>query len=185
MPGRNLTAIVCGINLIGLVVLFYLHFAVREKKIVYIDSAKIINSYKGMIKAREDYQAKTAIWKANIDTLAKDVQSKIAEYQKENSKMSAKEKDLSKQLIQTKQQQLTEYQRAISERAQQEDDAMTKKVMTEINAFIKGYGETHHYTIVLAATEQGNIAFAEKELDITEQIIEGLNKAYGGVPAEK
>jgi outer membrane protein len=176
MPGRNLTVIVCGINLLGLIVLFYLHFAGREEKIVYIDSARIINSYKGMIKARQDYQAKVAVWKANIDTLAKDIQSKITEYQKENSKMSLREKDLSKQLIQTKQQQLTEYQRAINERVQQEDDAMTKKVMAEINAYIKEYGESHHYTIVLAATEQGNIAFAEKELDITEQIIEGLNK---------
>jgi outer membrane protein len=185
MPGRNLTVIVCGINFLGLIVLFYLHFANRGQKIVYIDSSKVINAYQGMTQARQEYQIKASVWKANIDTLAADVQKKITEYQKESAKMPAREKELSKQLIQTKQQQLAEYQRAVNDKAQQEDALMTRKVMDEINAYIKKYGEQHHHTIVLAATDQGNIAFAEKDLDITEQIIEGLNKSYGGAPVKK
>jgi len=180
MPNRYIT-ILCGINFTGLIVLLYLFFGNSSQKVVYIDSVKVINSYQGMAKARTEYQNKVTVWKANIDTLARDVQIQVDRYQSTSKGMSEKEKDLSRQLIQSKQKQLEEYQRAITEKASAEDAASTKKVIDEINAFIKAYGEEKKYSIILAATEQGNIAYAEKYLDITDKVIEGLNKKYGGV----
>jgi outer membrane protein len=92
--------------------------------------------------------------------------------------MTAKEKELSKKLIQTKQQQLVDYQKATNEKASQEDGAATKKILDEINSYIKDYGKIHHYTIILAATEYGNIAYAEGQLDITEKILSELNAKF-------
>lgn len=166
------------VNFIGMSVLIFLHFNHGEK-VGYIDSSRVINSYHGMAEARKAYQAKVAIWKANIDTLTAEVQEDISKYQTEKAGMTTKENELTRKLIQTKQQQLAEYQRAINDKAGQEDAAATKKVIDEINAYIKAYGEAHNYTLVLAATEYGNIAYAESYLDITERIIEGLNNKYG------
>ncbi|NOS93652.1 MAG: OmpH family outer membrane protein, partial [Cyclobacteriaceae bacterium] len=130
--------------------------------------------------ARKDYQKKTAAWKANIDTLMNEVQQEIVKFEKESQKMTAKERDLSKQLIQTKQQQFADYQKAINQKAGQEDNQMTKKVLDEINAYIKEYGKNHNCKIILAATDYGNIAYADEGLDITEEVLEGLNKKYSG-----
>lgn len=169
----------CSFNLAAIVVLFILHFANKEK-VVYIDSSKVINTYQGMVKARQEYQEKIAVWKANVDTLASEIQKEIRKHEKENAKMSSREKELSERLIQTKQQQLIDYQKAVNEKAEQEDVIATQKVVEEINAYIKAYGREHKYKIVLAATEYGNIAYAEEHLDITEKIIEGLNNKYQG-----
>jgi outer membrane protein len=169
----------CAINFIGLIILFTLHFSKKEK-VGYIDSTKVINSFQGMLQARKEYQGKVSIWKANIDTLANEIQRDISRYEKESPKLTLREKELSKELIQNKQKQLAEYQRAINEKAGQEDAITTKKVVDEINAYIKEYGDRHNYTIVFAATEYGNIAYAENHLDITEKIIEGLNNKYEG-----
>lgn len=57
---------------------------------------------------------------------------------------------------------------------------MTGDVVTHVNAYLKKYGESKGYKIILAATEYGNLAYAEEGLDITDQVLEGLNKEFAG-----
>lgn len=151
-----------------------------SEDIFYIDSARLMNGYQGMIDARKDYQQKASTWKANVDTLVVEIQREISSFEKEASKMSIKEKELAGKLIQTKQQQLTEYQKAINEKAAQEDSQLTSRVVVEVNAYLKEYGEGKGYKMILAATDYGNIVYAESGLDITDQVLEGLNKRYRG-----
>jgi outer membrane protein len=57
---------------------------------------------------------------------------------------------------------------------------MTGDVLTQINAYLKKYGKAKGYKIVMAATEYGNIAYADEGLDITADVLVGLNKEYAG-----
>ena len=166
------------LGLIGVCVLA-LFLWKKEQQVVYVDSVKLINEYQGMIDARKAYQGKILVWKSNIDTLAKEVQSEISRFEKQSGTWTAHEKELSKQVTQAKQQQLKEYQRAISEKAGQEDAVATKKVVDEINAYIRKYSELQGYTLVLAATEYGNVVYAKNYLDITDAVLAGLNADYG------
>jgi outer membrane protein len=159
--------------------LLYAHFS-GSNQLVYVDSTKLLNNYKGMTDARKVYQQKAVLWKANIDTLIVEIQNDLKKYEKESSGMSAKERDLSRQLIQNKQQQLGDYQKATNEKAAQEDTQLTKQVLDEINQYIKEYGKNHKLRIILAATDYGNIAYAEEGIDITDEILAGLNKKYAG-----
>jgi outer membrane protein len=166
------------LNLLFAIFLGVLFF--RNQHVVYVDSAKLMNGYKGMQDARAAYQQKAGAWKANIDTLASEVQKQIFAYEKESPGMSPKERQLSQELIRTKQKQFGDYQQAMNTQAQQEDAKMTGDVVTQVNAYLKKYGEAHGYKVILAATEYGNIAYADEGLDITEQVLEGLNKEYAG-----
>ena len=167
------------LNLCGLIALT-LYILLASQKIAYVDSPQMVNNYKGMQDARKAYQQKTATWKANIDTLAGEVQKQIMSYDKEGTKMTLKERQLTQELIKTKQNQLIEYQRAMNTQAQQEEGRMNADVASQINAYLKKYGKQHGYKIVLAATEYGNLAYADEGLDITKEVLEGLNKEYVG-----
>lgn len=160
--------------------LFLGYFTYQQSFIVYVDSNQLINNYRGMQDARKAYQQKAASWKANIDTLSSEVQQRIMAHEKQSSKMTTKERELSLELIRTKQKQLIDYQQAMNAQAQQEDTKMTGDVIAQINSYVKKYGEQEGYMIVMAATEYGNIAYADEGLDITEQVLEGLNKEYSG-----
>jgi len=167
------------VNLLAVILLSFFIFT-KDQRVVYVDSNKLLNSYQGMVDARAAYQQKASAWKANIDTLANEVQQQIFKYEKESSKMTVKERQLSEELIRAKQKQFTDYQQATNTQAQQEDSKMTGEVVTQINAYLKKYGESNGYKIILAATEYGNLAYADEGLDITEAVLEGLNKEYGG-----
>jgi len=167
------------VNLLGIIVVSITIFT-ENSKVVYVDSSKLLNQYKGMEAARAAYQQKAGAWKANIDTLANEVQQQIFKYEKESKSMTAKERQLSQELIRSKQKQFADYQQAMNTQAQQEDAKMTQEVVTQINAYLKKYGEANGYKIILAATQYGNLAYADEGLDITDEVLAGLNKEYSG-----
>ena len=155
------------------------HFS-TSREIVYVDSSKLLNGYQGMVDARKAYQQKALVWQANIDTLVNEIQNDLKKFEKEMARMTVKERDLTRQLLQNKQQQLADYQKATQENAANEDGKMTKQVIDEVNQYIKDYGKKKGLKIILAATDYGNIAYAEEGIDITDEILEGLNKKYKG-----
>ncbi len=166
--------------LLGVIGLYYLNLS-SHSKLVYVNSAQLINQYQGMIDARQEYQKKSIAWKSNVDTLGAEVQKAIQDFEKESSRLSKREKELSQELIKTKQEQLISYQKAIQEQAQQEDLAMTQAVISEINNYLAEYGQEHSYQIILAATDAGNIAYAQESIDITQEVLTGLNNRYQGI----
>ena len=173
----NIALGIVNILIISLLIAWYLN---SRDRMVYVDSNKLVNGYKGMQDAKKMYQQKATQWKANVDTLTSELQAAIMKYEKEVGAMTAKEKSLTQELLRSKQKQLGEFQQAMNTKAQQEDGQMTTQVITQINAYLKKYGKKKGYRIIFAATDYGNIAYAEDDMDITEEVLEGLNSEYQG-----
>lgn len=167
------------LNLLAVITISVILFT-REERVVYVDSAKLLNNYKGMEAARATYQSKANSWKANVDTLASEVQILILKYERESKTMSVKERSLSQELIRAKQKQLSDYQQAINAQAEQENAKITSDIIAQVNVYLKKYGEQHGYKIILAATDYGNLAYADPGLDITNEVLQGLNAEYPG-----
>jgi len=163
--------------IISILYLFY-NTLFKNDKIAYVDSAKILNEYKGSAEAKKAYEAKSKTWQGNLDTLAGEVKASIQKYEKSLATMSAKEQGLAKQLIQVKQKQLQDYQRAIQENAKQENGKLLQGVVTQINTFLSKYGKKNNYKLILIANQSGTIAYGREGLDITPQVIEELNNEY-------
>jgi outer membrane protein len=163
-------------SVVGILFLLAYLFYFRNDKIAYVESAKIMAEYKGAIRAKKDYDAKVREWQSNIDTLNNEMQNSMRKYEKELSKMSAKEQELSRQIINDKQKQLGDYQAAIQDKARQEEGKLMQGVIAEVNAFLLKYGKDHNYKMILIASQSGTIAYAREGLDITSKVIEELNR---------
>lgn len=165
--------------LLSLAVIFLLVYTLlfNRTKIAYVDSTKLLNGYKAMVEARKEFQKKQANWQSNIDTLTKNVQDAIKEYEKTIASGSENEKKLSKELISTKQKQLYEYQAAIKQNAAQEEGRLNQEVLSTVNAYLLRFGKKNGYKLILIAAN-GNIAYADQGMDITDEVVEALNKEY-------
>lgn len=149
-------------------------------KVGYVNSQYLIANYEGFKDATKVYQQKAGQWQANIDTLGKELDARIKQYEGEKARLSVSEKKLSEELIEEKRKQLAQYQQGIRQKAQQEDQQMTSEVVQEINAFLKDYGKKKNFTIIFGATDMGNIVHASEALDLTEEVLEALNGRYRG-----
>ncbi len=157
----------------------YNYFDTKDE-IVYIDNARLLNDYQGMVAARKSFETKAMSWKSNIDTLTNEVTKSIKQYEKDLARLSKKEKQRSQELIRNKQKQLQNYQQAIQQQSAQEDAKMTEEVLTKVNTFLADYGKSHHYKIIMGANTSGNIIYAEDALDITDKVLAELNNNYAG-----
>ena len=171
--------IIMGINIVLLAGMGWL-IVERQPKIAYVQSGYLLSNYQGFKDASLAYQQKSMQWQANIDTLTSELGVLRQKYQRDLPELSSKEKELSMELIKTKEQQLKQYRLGIQQKATQEDQEMTANVVQEVNAFLKEYGERRDYQIIFGATDMGNIVYAREAIDLTEEVLAALNKKYKG-----
>jgi outer membrane protein len=159
-------------------VLFIALFAIvffRNEKIAYIDTSKLMEKSKEIQALKKQSQIEADKMKANSDTLMSEFQEALKKYEKELAGMTSKEKQLTAQMLETKRNQIMQYQQAIQQKSQQDEQQKTQTILVNINKYISDYGKDKGYKIIFATTN-GNIAYADQGMDITEEIIEGINK---------
>jgi outer membrane protein len=171
---RNLLSLTA--LLIAVFLLLYT-FVFSSTRVAYVDSGKLLNGYKAMVEARKEFEKKQSAWQSNIDTLTRDVQDAIKKYEKSAALGTDKEKSLARELITSRQKQLYDYQNAIKQNAGQEEQRLTQDVLSTVNTYLLRYGKKHGYKMILVAAN-GNIAYADNDMDITDKIVEDLNKEY-------
>lgn len=167
-----------GLILLCILLPLLLYFSFLRQKISYVDSGKLMTGYKAMVEARSEFEKKQKTWQANVDSLTQEVQNAIARHEKTLATGTENEKRLSRELITTRQKQLYDYQTAISQNSSQEEQRLTQNVLSTVNAYLLRYGKKHGYKLILVASN-GNIAYADPAMDITDIIVENLNKEYG------
>ena len=55
---------------------------------------------------------------------------------------------------------------------------MTDDLTTKIHDYLKQYNKDKHYDYILGFQRGGGILYAQTELDITQEILKGMNEEY-------
>jgi outer membrane protein len=168
------------LSVLALLLAGYLIFASlgHSNSYAYVDVNKLLDGYKRTEVVRAEFEDKAKTLNANVDSLIADWQKELKTYEKERSSMSKKELELKQELLGNKQQQISNYQQAIQKQIQEEDQKATQTVINDINDYVKEYGKKEGFSIILGATGSGNIMYANDAADLTETVLEGLNKEF-------
>lgn len=174
---KYLSPALIALNVVLLAVVAYVLLGKSPNKIYYVDSNKLLKEYTEMSDARNEFKEKSSGWKSNVDTLTVQIEKQIQGYEKEASSMTEKERKLSRELINTRQRELMEYQRAVESQAGQEEQKIMGKVLNNVNTYLLEYGKKKGCSYVLVAAN-GNIAYGEESLNVTDEVIKELNARY-------
>jgi outer membrane protein len=155
----------------------------ERDQIVYVDTMKLLSQYRGTTQAKAAYDKKVAVWKANVDILTIELNKQITQYERDKKGLSGHERKLTEEGIASKQQQLENYKTTISENTAKEDQVIATQVVKEINDFLNKYGEDHGYDYILGATNVGNVVYARRGKNITDEVLTALNG--GSQPSKK
>jgi outer membrane protein len=156
-----------------------IYFAKSSSELVYVDVNKLIMGYEKTKTVKAEFDKKANVMRANVDSLIANWQKELKGYEKERSTLSPNELKLKQELLSNKQQQINSYQEGIQKKIQEEDKKITQTVINDINDYIKEYGKVHSYKIIFGASGGGNIMYADESTDLTEEILKGLNEEYG------
>lgn len=149
----------------------------EELKIGYIDTVKIFAEYKETVEAEAVYKKEVEAWKKK----ASDMETELAKLREEiqsQSLMLSEEKLAEKR--RTFDRKLQEYNQYMNDifgedgQAAKRNKELTAPIVEKINAVIAKIAEEEGYSVIFDAS-QGNIVFAKKALDLTQQVMERLN----------
>ncbi len=154
------------------------YFKTTAPRIAYVRSAVVVENYLGTKEARAVYQQREAEWRANLDTLGNHLSQTAGQYQASFASWSPAEQARKRTELAHKEQELEKYGAAVREKAQAEEDKLLGGALAQINSFVKAYAEEHGYTLVLGTTQSGSLLYASDAVDITDQVLKGLNESY-------
>ncbi|WP_447768552.1 OmpH family outer membrane protein [Sphingobacterium faecium] len=151
------------------------NFIDSRDKIVYVDTSRLFQQYSEAVKVNKKLEDQAKQYEANIDTLMKEVQVAMNDYEKFATNMDASAKSKQEQKINQKRNDLERYQAVIREKLEKQRNQEYVSVVNDINIFLKEYGKSKGYRMILIANPSGTIGYAQDNTDITDDIIKELN----------
>ena len=205
---KNLSWIIHGISLLGIVILFVMYSNVKSKsklneneaslteskiknplvdvaeiksgaKIAYINIDTLDSQYEYI----KDYSAALKNKQANIEASLSSMYSKFqqdyAEFQQSVQAGLKPEAELKKQqaILEQKQNEIASKEKSLQ--ALSEEVAMKQNDMLKnVSAFIKRYNNGKFDFILAYTSNVSSVLYAKPELEITKEVVEGLNQEY-------
>lgn len=149
-----------------------------SKKIAFVRSGEIIYKYAGMKDAQQVFQEKVKAWQANIDTLQSEFHYAANVFSATGSSLPTIEQQQQQEHLRRQEENIAQYRHAIEMKSQEEEKTMTQGVLNQINSFITEYGKEHGYDVILGTTMSGSVLYGNETLDITDDVLQELNRSY-------
>lgn len=147
-------------------------------KIGYIDSVRILAQYEVAEEAQQTLDKELKAWEEEAEQMHQEIRS-MAEAL-ESQRLMLSETKLTEKSTELQQKQL-EYERFVQSiwgqegRAVQRNVELTKPIIEKVNQVLARIGEEDEYDVILDAAN-GSIAYGKADLDLTDRVIEELNR---------
>lgn len=152
--------------------------AVSGLKIAFVDVDSLLANYAFYQDLAEEMTRKEENYRLVLAEEANKLQKEIADFQKkiENGVYSSRERAESEQnRLNKKQQAFNEKTQKYSMDLENEGAANSQKISEAVDTFIKEYNKTHGYNLIIS---RASLLFADESLNITAEVLDGLNAAY-------
>ena len=150
-------------------------------KIAYVEIDSLLTKYRFCTDLNEMMIRKEENIRTTLNEKAKKLDTAMREFQRkiENNGFVSQESAQQQQARLVKQQQdLQALQEKLGKELADENLKNNLQLRDSINSFIKIYNQSKGYTFIFSNSGFDNLLYADKAYNITEEIVEGLNKRY-------
>ena len=151
----------------------------KQTKIAYVNGDSLSGKYEHFIDARKKLEEKIKKAQEELQAKSQAFQREIAEYQEKAPTMSASDREDTEKRLARKQEELGQLDQKASASLAEDESTEYENVYNSIADFLKKHAAENDFSVVLTYSK-GNptVLYADKKLDITTEVLEGLNKEY-------
>ncbi|PMD93232.1 molecular chaperone Skp [Siphonobacter sp. BAB-5405] len=189
---KNLSLALNAVLVVAVAVLYYLHFkgdsssssgssaavTADGRAIVYVNADSLLNNYDFFKDTQKAFEQKGTQLDVELNQKGGAIQREIQIFQQRAGGMLAAEAQAKQLELQKKASDFENYRQKAANDLSVERADQTEKLYDNIFEYIKKYNNDNKYQYVLGYQKGGGILFADSKLDITQKMIEGLNKEY-------
>ncbi len=150
-------------------------------KIAYVEVDSLLTKYRYWNDLNEQMIQKEENIRTTLNEKAKELDGEMREFQRKlenNGFVSRERAEQENARLLQKQRDLQQLQEKLYSDLQAENQKNSLQLRDSINSFLKEYNKAKGYSLIISNTQLDNLLFADKSLDITQEIVEGLNARY-------
>lgn len=188
---KNLSLILSSLSLAAVIGLYAIHFSAKNSsaqtssvsgpsnlKMAYINSDTVLKYYDYFKVNKDRLESKGKKLDQELQSRAQSLQNDINTYQRNLGSMTigqakAIEEDLGK-----KQQNLRIYQQSLEQELSNDQVKMNNELYAKVTEYLKIYGQEKGLEVVFKYDPSSDLLFGSAGLDITQDVIKGLNESY-------
>ncbi len=144
-----------------------------------INSAALLNEYEGVRALSRKYENKKAAYVSLIDSLNVAINRKIEEYNQDSLSYTPHQKNTLEKEVNAVQQEIRYLNSKMTDEQNMIDaqlsNVLVNNIMTEIDSFSR-----QNDIDILINTGNNNILYVDEDMDITQEILQAINKKYNG-----
>ena len=128
----------------------------------------------------KNLESKQNAYRNQLNTKGQALQNAMIAFQKKAQSggfASQAEAEKAQKNLQSQQQALQSFQSKIEGEMAKATENYQKKLREDLNTFLKEYNADGRYKVIISKSGD-NVLYADPSVDITNDVIEGLNKAY-------
>lgn len=144
--------------------------------IVFINSDTLLADYNFFNQLKDGLEKKQDSIDASLKQKAKALEQEVLAYQNRGASMSPEQRAKEEERLMGKQQGLMDLKQSLVDQLQMEESDMNDSIHSNLTRYLKEYNKDKNYLYILGYQRGSGILLANDSLDITKEILEGLNK---------
>ena len=188
---KNLSTVINAVLVVAVGVLFFLHFSDGDKAevksiagdgtVVYVNTDSLLSNYNFSVDLNEKFLKKQEDSKTNFNFKAQKLEKEAAEFQRKiqnNGYLNRERAEKAQRDLLAKKQNLEQLDRQLSAELMGEQNENSKRLYDSVTNYLKLYNTKHNFSMIISTTKGGTVLYSADGLDITKDIIDGLNARY-------
>lgn len=201
---KSFSAIASSLALIGVLILFGMQMSNGKKgsgvpaansaannsgaKIAYVDIDSLEANYVVLKTKKEEFKKRQQQMEGELERSYQQMQNDYAEVQRkaQNNTLTQAEYESAQKRLTQMQQSLETRKRSLTDQLLKEQDDFNKDLKDNLDNFLEEYNKDKHFDYILSyAGVASSILYADKSLNVTEEVIAGMNEKAKETSATK
>jgi outer membrane protein len=195
---KNLSLTLNVVLLVAVAVLYYLHFSGRKApaaapatgtaavankdqkttQYAYVNVDSLLNNYDYFKATRTQLEDRRKKLETEIAGRTRSLENEVVSAQRKANTMTLEQAQFTEQNLRRKEQELVRYQNDAARQLAEEEQKKNEELINNISLYLKKHTEDKPYKIVFGYSKGGGILYATDSLDITQEVLKGLNQDY-------
>lgn len=150
-----------------------------ELKIAYVDIEELDSTYNFCKDFKAEFEKKSKNADNTLNQKGQALQSQAAQFQQnlQSNKYTQQQAQMLNANLQKQQADLQQLQQRLAGELQAESERYSKALRDSVQHFLAEYNKDKKYSLILSKAGD-NVLYSDKALDITKEVVAGLNKSY-------
>lgn len=152
------------------------HLPLPESGIVFINSDNLLDKYDLFNSLKSTMEHKQDSVESILKRRSQELDGEVQVYQKQAIGMTDMEKQQVEEKLMLKQQNLVQLKQEMMGALTDEETIMNDSIHNSLIGYLKEFNKSKSYQFILGYQKGGGILLADDALDITNAVLEGINK---------